>query len=187
MEDDLFNGVIDLEETYYQEGYNLGVADGSRAGRIEGRVFGLEKGFQKFAAMGMLHGKAAIWASRLPQKKGLADGHQGSGTTAGQALPSLASNARLEKHIQTLFALVEPDTFSTENTEEAVTDFDDRFKRAGAKAKVVERIVGEGGADTPPSEPMLSVSGTKEHRIKITRTDRSEENIEDFNGSRLLS
>src|SRR5882762_2032425 len=69
MEDDPFESVLDLEETYYQEGYDLGVADGSRAGQIEGRVFGIEKGFEKFAAMGMLHGRAAVWASRLPRKK----------------------------------------------------------------------------------------------------------------------
>ncbi|OCL09925.1 DUF1715-domain-containing protein, partial [Glonium stellatum] len=153
MGDDPFDSVLDLEETYYQEGYDLGVADGSRAGRTEGRVFGIEKGFEKFTAMGMLYGRAAVWASRLPRKKEQGKDDKNKAIIAqdevlfnflegsSERLPPLAANPRLEKHIQTLFALVEPETFSTENTEEAVADFDDRLKRAGAKAKVIERIV----------------------------------------------
>jgi len=37
---------------------------------------------------------------------------------------------------------------STENTEEAVSEFDDRLKRAEGKAKIIERLVGEGREDT---------------------------------------
>lgn len=219
MEDDPFDGVLDLEETYYQEGYDLGVADGSRAGRIEGRVFGIEKGFEKFAAMGMLHGRAAVWASRLPRKKEQGKDNEKKATitqdevtsssleaspnnlipTSSEALvpagdgvvasglPPLAVNPRLERHIQTLFALVEPDTFSTENTEESVADFDDRLKRAGAKAKVIERIVGEGDVDARQTDTSPSVSGTKDHRVKVSRIEKTADNMEDFGDRRFLS
>lgn len=64
--DDLFDGLLDLEETFYNEGYDQGMADGKRAGLIEGRFFGLERGFQKYAAMGQLHGRAVVWSARLP-------------------------------------------------------------------------------------------------------------------------
>ena len=219
MEDDPFDSVLDLEETYYQEGYDLGVADGSRAGRIEGRVFGIEKGFEKFAAMGMLHGRAAVWASRLPRKKEQGKDNEKKATitqdevtsssleaspnnlipTSSEALvpagdgvvasglPPLAVNPRLERHIQTLFALVEPDTFSTENTEESVADFDDRLKRAGAKAKVIERIVGEGDVDARQTDTSPSVSGTKDHRVKVSRIEKTADNMEDFGDRRFLS
>lgn len=222
MGDDPFDSVLDLEETYYQEGYDLGVADGSRAGRTEGRVFGIEKGFEKFTAMGMLYGRAAVWASRLPRKKeqgkddknkaiiaqdevlfnflegsseslipgvpkDAAQTSPAEGSLGAEGLPPLAANPRLEKHIQTLFALVEPETFSTENTEEAVADFDDRLKRAGAKAKVIERIVGEGDADTQQIETSPSASGTKERRIKVSRTEKLADNMEDFEDQRFLS
>ena len=219
MEDDPFDSVLDLEETYYQEGYDLGVADGSRAGRIEGRVFGIEKGFEKFAAMGMLHGRAAVWASRLPRKKEHGKDNEKKATitqdevtsssleaspynlipTSSEALvlaedgvvasglPPLAVNPRLERHIKTLFALVEPDTFSTENTEESVADFDDRLKRAGAKAKVIERIVGEGDVDARQTDTSPSVSGTKDHRVKVSRIEKTADNMEDFGDRRFLS
>ncbi|KAL1639635.1 hypothetical protein SLS58_007694 [Diplodia intermedia] len=144
---DPFDSVLSLEDSYYTEGHALGVADGSRAGRIEGRVFGLEKGFEKFVAMGALHGKAA---EQTPEQT------QEQTTTTTNSLPPLlpssgggsgggsGSNPRLAKHITTLHALSEPASLSTQNDEDAVADFDDRFKRAQAKVKIVEKLVGEG-------------------------------------------
>jgi hypothetical protein len=53
---------------------------------------------------------------------------------------------RLRKHISTLYALAETESLSTENNDDAVSDFDDRLRRAQGRAKVIERMVGEGGA-----------------------------------------
>ncbi|MCJ1344077.1 hypothetical protein MMC31_002279 [Peltigera leucophlebia] len=204
---DPFDSLFSLEETFYKEGYELGLADGKRAGLIEGRLTGLERGFEKFAQMGRLHGKCVVWADRLPNSGNRRIGsgsssHQKSGggdegenivagegqeeekenTTDGSAtekeqqqtstlplsshpnpnhkippspptLPLLLSttnnsnpnNPRLNKHILTLYALVEPASLSIQNTEEAVSDFDDRLRRAEGKVKIIERIVGEGG------------------------------------------
>lgn len=55
------------------------------------------------------------------------------------------NNPRLHKHILTLYALVEPASLSIQNTEAAVSDFDDRLRRAEGKVKIIERITGEGG------------------------------------------
>lgn len=179
MEEDPFDSLLNLEEKFYDDGYQLGVADGSRAGRIEGRAFGLEKAFEKFLPMGVLHGRSTVWAGRLPNHQGqrhrpdeantkeqprqsIEPEHEVSNTgdqsipqtseneqilaadsSPESRLPTLPDNPRLEKHIQTLYALVEAASLSTENTEEAVSDFDDRFKRATAKAKIIERLIGE--------------------------------------------
>ncbi len=179
MEEDPFDSLLTLEDTFYDEGYKLGVADGSLAGRIEGRVFGLEKGFEKYLSMGILQGRSAVLAGRLakvreqePDAVGITPAHPSSqagelqlerpdaegqkisqplgsgqasdtGKVGKNTLPTLPDNPRLEKHIQTLYALVEAASLSTDNTEEAVSDFDDRFKRASAKAKVIERLIGE--------------------------------------------
>ncbi|MCJ1466324.1 hypothetical protein MMC07_004943 [Pseudocyphellaria aurata] len=166
-EDDLFDDVLQLENTFYNEGYGLGVADGKRAGLVEGRTVGLEKGFEKYASMGRLNGKAIIWAERLPsalardqnahhatvtiatERRGLREwrpkASRSPAAIASQAfvLPALVDNLRLEKHIRTLYALVEPSSLSTDNTEEAVSDFDDRLKRAEGKLKIIEKITGE--------------------------------------------
>ncbi|KAK3500254.1 uncharacterized protein B0T23DRAFT_371870 [Neurospora hispaniola] len=181
---DFENSLLNLEEDFYQQGYAQGVSDGAKAGRTEGRQLGLEKGFQKFVQSGRLHGRAIVWANRLPSKQDVRRHHlllqQQSSQTGQQQqqaqtqsssqdkrqkvedtlenltlgpnidkperkeeLRLLPNNARLEKHVSTLFALAETDTLAKENTDEAVNDFDDRLKRAQGKAKIVERMVGE--------------------------------------------
>lgn len=135
MASDPLDDVLNLEDRFYQEGYRAGLHDGLQAGRIEGRSFGMQKGFEKFLESGRLASKAIVWANRLPQ------------ASRSCTLPELPKNARLEKNINTLYALVEPDTLSTANTDEAVQDFDDRVKRAQGKAKIVERMAGGSGKD----------------------------------------
>ncbi|KAM7207576.1 DUF1715 domain containing protein [Naviculisporaceae sp. PSN 640] len=179
MATDPFEDILDLEEQFYQEGYKQGQEDGVTAGRSEGRSLGLEKGFQKFAEAGMLFGKAIVWANRLPAVKagqaandaskaeaestaastGETKPNETHGSSQEFNLPSLPRNARLEKHITTLYALVEADTLSTENTDEAVNDFDDRIKRAQGRAKMIERIVGEG--QTAKAKPQAPGSPSK--------------------------
>jgi len=128
-----------------------------KAGQIEGRTFGLEKGFEKYVESGILHGKSLVWANRVPQfQKGkyffistsktsesLDDGNKPL-----SSLQPFPDNPRLAKHVKVLHALAESDTLSTENSEEAVSDFDDRFKRAQAKAKIIERMAGEVKGDS---------------------------------------
>ena len=161
-EPDPFDDLLSLEDKFYKEGYDLGVSDGERAGRVEGRLFGLEKGFEKYAAMGKLHGRAIIWAGRLPEIKSQVDaeskgGAKKSTTTnteqSGQEefawkgpsykAHSLPDNPRLESHIRTLYALTEPGSLSTANSEDSVSDFDDRLKRAEGKIKIIEKLTGE--------------------------------------------
>jgi hypothetical protein len=149
MATDPLDDVFTLEDRYYREGYDQGVEDGVRAGRIEGRSFGMETGFDKFLESGRLASKALVWANRLPAKtKAATTAESSSEPSEPCTLPPLANNSRLEKNISLLYALVEPDTLSTANTDEAVQDFDDRVKRAQGKAKIVERMVTPGGRDT---------------------------------------
>ena len=165
MDDDPFDDLFNLEDQYYREGYDLGVKDGSRAGLIEGRLFGIEKGFEKYAAMGRLHGQAIVWASRMPTSPtdheaarrhphekhvtklsgDIGTVNQGPSQDDKQspALPDLPATGRLEKHIRTLYALVEPSSLSTQNDEEPVSQFDDRLKRAEGKIKIIEKMIGE--------------------------------------------
>lgn len=198
MDDDPFDELFNLEDQYYQEGYNLGVKDGSRAGLIEGRLFGIEKGFAKYAAMGRLHGQAIVWASRMPNsptedkaagqhphekhlmkpasntetgKQGLSQTDQQA--TSSPALPDFPVTVRLEKHIRTLYALVEPSSLSTQNDEESVSQFDDRLKRAEGKVKIIEKMIGEVSlsvsttTDLPSNSPGLASGHRNEGESSI--------------------
>ncbi|KAL9018793.1 MAG: hypothetical protein Q9185_003879 [Variospora sp. 1 TL-2023] len=154
MATDPLDELLELENKFYKEGYDLGVQDGTRKGQIEGRLFGLEKAFEKYTAMGRLHGRSVVWAGRMPPAASEAEFTSTTqpslqqdveaGKTAPDSLPQVHHNPRrLEKHLRTLYALTEPASLSTENSEDAVSDFDDRLKRAEGKIKIIERSVGE--------------------------------------------
>jgi hypothetical protein len=192
--EDPFDSLLTLEDTLYTSAYSLGASDGAHAGRIEGRIFGLEKGFEKFAELGQLHGRSVVWGARAltpsnttaTSKVKVAKENEDTKKTV---LPAFPQNPRLTNNITLLNSLTDPLTFSTDNTEEAVADFDDRVKRAGAKAKVVERIVGEAGpAAGSTKSPDGSPARGKARNVKLNegKGKKGDDSIEDFAGSRLL-
>lgn len=165
MAHDLLDSLLDLEERFYKEGYDLGVADGAQAGYTEGSVFAVEKGFEKLLEMGRLYGKALVWAQRLADSQASKQDQTGAAETDGkraatdeetrgtdvlliqpsvcEGMPSLPESSRLTKNIRSLLELVDPAAFSMENTEEAVSDIDERLKAASMKAKLIQRALGE--------------------------------------------
>jgi hypothetical protein len=180
-EDDPFDSLLTLEDTLYTSAYDQGVADGARAGRVEGRIFGLEKGFEKFAELGELHGRSVVWGGRIS-----AFASASSGSSSENKLPDLPSNSRMHNNVSLLHSLTDLETFSIENTEEAVADFDDRFKRAGAKAKVIERIVGESPSANAKSPDGSSGPGRNVRLEGDKKGKKGDDSIEDFMGSKLL-
>jgi hypothetical protein len=104
------------------------------------------------------------------------------------ALPPLPPTTRLTTHISLLHGLTDPLTFSTLNEEEAVADYDDRLKRASAKAKMIERIVGEKDGVDGRAEGEGNGNGRNRGKggMKVMKEKKEEGNIEDFAGSRLL-
>ncbi|KAF2833778.1 hypothetical protein CC86DRAFT_365591 [Ophiobolus disseminans] len=202
-ESDPFDALLTLEDTLYTTAYTAGTTAGAHAGRIEGRVFGLEKGFEKFAALGELHGRSVVWGSRvLASSETLKNGvevevgkevetENVEKKREGKTLPSLPKNQRLINNITLLHSLTDPLTFSTENTEEAVADFDDRVKRAGAKAKVIERIAGESEGGATAKSPDGSPARGKTRGVRLNEREKKsgkkgDDSMEDFAGSRLL-
>jgi hypothetical protein len=168
MDSHTFDDILGLEEQFYNEGRKQGFSDGVRAGRVEGRTFGLEKGFEKFVESGKLYGRSIVWANRIHQVQTVTNSsNQISQSKSPRQLLPLPDNARLSKHVKILHALAESESLSTENTEESVSEFDDRRKRAQSKAKVIERMVGE-------------VGGVMEDQSKSTGDD----SIEDIRLSR---
>jgi hypothetical protein len=200
MSDDIFDSALNLEDNAYNEGYELGFTDGSRSGRIEGRAFGLQKGFEKFVELGRLHGRACVWGARLtdPTSRAQTSSYDGSkeqtpddneavaisstpsNPQASPSIPAILHNTRLDKHIRTLFALTDPAGLTTQNTEEAVAEFDDRMKRAAAKAKVVEQIVGERTSATVVGGMSNPRSPERRSGVKVTGERAVESNMEDF-------
>ena len=196
-EDDPFNALFTLEDEFYKQGYDLGVSDGSRAGLIEGRFFGLEKGFEKYASMGKLHGRAVMWTGRLPNTPDtlVSVGQDASAVdiqsnresikpevenSLGQTkAPGLPANTRLEKHVRTLYALTEPESLSTANDEDSVSGFDERFSRAIGKVKVIEKLTDEAGSLGSLLQSSSNSYGLETKDVKVKREDGA---IEDISG-----
>ncbi|KAE8147256.1 hypothetical protein BDV25DRAFT_36277 [Aspergillus avenaceus] len=178
MENNLFESLLDLEEEFYREGYDLGAIDGAQAGYTEGSVFAVEKGFEKFIEIGRLYGKALVWAQRLSELdtskfEGSPDTTQPTSHEENETDPSVCkgmssfpASSRLAKNIDTLLELVDPASLSMQNTEAAVTDVDERLKGAAIKAKLIQRALGEreNNADIHPhskeSQSQTSGDGT---------------------------
>ncbi|KKK20721.1 hypothetical protein P175DRAFT_0498931 [Aspergillus ochraceoroseus IBT 24754] len=189
MDSNLLESLLDLEEDFYKEGYDLGAADGAKAGYTEGSVFAVEKGFEKFVEMGRLYGKALVWAQRLadqdPAQKAKLDqsAHDTSSTSASRlaheetqegevsfepsvcaGMATLPPSSRLAKNLDTLLELVDPASLSMQNTEEAVNDVDERMKGAIMKAKLIQRALGEredtSDIHADAKEPLVSGDGT---------------------------
>lgn len=160
----LLDSLLDLEEEFYKEGYDLGAADGAQAGYTEGSVFAVEKGFEKFIEIGRLYGKALVWAQRLADSKASQQpdlSTETSSTTSTSVVTSrkdldasldpsvcaematLPPSTRLAKNLDILLELVDPASLVMTNTEEAVIDVDERLKGAIIKAKLIQRALGE--------------------------------------------
>ncbi|KIX07677.1 uncharacterized protein Z518_02331 [Rhinocladiella mackenziei CBS 650.93] len=161
MATDPFDDLLELENDYYKEGYDAGVTDSTYAGMIEGLVFGIEKGYEKAVELGKLHGRALVWQARFTQSNKAvrtAEIQKSSSPEASvisissdfsklsetlQSLDQLPSNSRLRKHVEALYATSNSMTMARDNSDEAVTEFDDRIAKARAKAKLIANIVGE--------------------------------------------
>ncbi|KAM3420852.1 hypothetical protein BST61_g4091 [Cercospora zeina] len=184
---DVFEDVLNLEDRYYREGYDLGVADGAQSGRIEGRTFGLEKGFEKFLQMGRLNGRAAVWEARLPSSVNQDDAPQ---LANAAVMPPLNGNERLRKHVERLAALSDPNGLGTKNDEDDVSEFDDRLKDAKAKATLIARIVGEDDAVVRDANEPQGSSGSRGKALRGRRNvnedsgvaGRNPGEMEDFMG-----
>lgn len=165
MSTDPFDSLFSLEDQYYEEGYQEGRRDGLQQSELEARLFGIEKGFEKFVMMGKLQARAKLYEARLPKTTTKHSGEDVDITVKGESestkrmssLPILSGNPRLEKHVSTLLELVDSTTLSTANTDDAVGDFDERLRRAQAKIKIIERMIGEEDPDGN-NEPINAVN-----------------------------
>ncbi|OAP64473.1 hypothetical protein AYL99_00445 [Fonsecaea erecta] len=154
MATDPFDDLLELENDYYKEGFDAGVADSTYAGMIEGKVFGIEKGYEKALELGKLHGRALVWRERSspPEKDASTKSEDFDSSRLADIITSLShlsDNTRFRRHVEGLYTASDGATVAKDNSDEAVTEFDDRVTKAKAKAKVIANIVGESLTSAP--------------------------------------
>lgn len=112
MTDLTLDGVLDIEENFYAEGYKDGQEQSAKEQFLEGKVFGLQTGFQRFLVIGYIQGLIEDW-------KKLED-------------PSIASHLRqLEKFV---------DEIPVTNGDKEVEIYEKAVLKARNKVRVVATI-----------------------------------------------
>ncbi|OLL26807.1 putative ORAOV1 family protein [Neolecta irregularis DAH-3] len=114
---DVLDNLVNLEETFYREGYAEGQTDGIAAGEIEGRAFGLEQSFGYFYKLGYL--KAQCTA----------------------LLKDPETPAKALKHTDKLKSMIEQVPQTNQDQPEG-EDFDSRWRRIKAKSRLVRNLTG---------------------------------------------
>jgi hypothetical protein len=158
MSTDPFDEILELEDGFYKEGFEAGVTDSEYAGLIEGKVFGIEKGYEKALEIGKARGRALVWQRRLDQDFGGKTENMSStnGQDSTQSLISgtglsgvvstlapIASNARLKKHIDFLLSVTDSDSIAKDNSDDSVGEMDERITKVGTRMKMISKMVGE--------------------------------------------
>ena len=155
MADDLLGDLLDLEEGFYKEGFEAGIADSEYAGTLEGKLFGIEKGYDKALELGKLHGRALVWQRR--QQDAVTKSSESSAAVglekppsnpgdlhvAFSSMTSLPKTSRLEKNIESLILLSDPKNLPTDNSDESVSQMEDAIVKSKAKAKMIAIAAGE--------------------------------------------
>lgn len=62
MDDLTLDGVLDLEESFYEKGFHEGHEHSSKEQFFEGKIYGLQTGFQRFIVVGYLQGLLEEWS-----------------------------------------------------------------------------------------------------------------------------
>ncbi|KAH9940019.1 uncharacterized protein BXZ73DRAFT_88781 [Epithele typhae] len=78
--------LVNVEQTFYDEGYRDGHAHGRVHGLIEGRALGREKGFEMWEELGFYEGFARLWGAVLAARG--------------------AQDERAQNHVRLLLALI---------------------------------------------------------------------------------
>jgi len=165
------DSLLNLEDSFYEEGYAQGHRDGLRQSAFESRIFGVEQGFQKAIVMGRTHARARICSARLRQQQRAepqtsnADIGADPRNSVTKALPALKVNERLQRNIENLLMYTEPSTLSPANTDDDVADYDFRLRKALDIVKIIERTIGE--RDMDETQTSNIANDIEDPRLKI--------------------
>lgn len=113
MSDFSLDNVLDLEEEFYTEGFKEGHEKSAKEQYIEGKIYGLQTGFQRFLVVGYLEGLVSFW----------------------RQLPNLASVTSHIDQLEKILAAI-PKT----NDDDAVAVYEKSVLSARNKARVIAAL-----------------------------------------------
>ena len=144
---DPFDDILSPEEDFYAQGFAQGLADGRTAGRAEGLDLGLRTGITKARELGRLRGRLAVWQQRRKHQAPAGDLGQQLHSPKQQQQQQQQQQSSLDRQLQELETLLQK--VHTQNTAEEVQRLEEQVRKAGKKAEVVARLLGEKGVGRP--------------------------------------
>lgn len=132
MEEVNLEDVLLLEDEFYKKGYQEGQDESAREQYLEGKVYGLQTGFQRFLVIGYMRGLLDEW-------------NQDSNKLTQTHL------AQLEKYIGSI---------SMSNDDAAVQDYEKALTLARNKVRVISAITKSGDKVAKLDELIREVGGT---------------------------
>ncbi|KAG7661620.1 uncharacterized protein J8A68_004889 [[Candida] subhashii] len=128
--------ILNIEQRYYQQGYDDGVAQSTKEQLIEGEEYGYQTGFQRFLIIGYIQGLVEYWQKNIEK---------------------YANNKSFESHLQQLKDLVVD--IPIINGDEEVAEFEKRVNKARNKLRVVATLAKESWKISHLDELMKEVGG----------------------------
>lgn len=104
--------VLDLEDSYYKQGFQEGQTESVRSQFKEGKIYGLQTGFQRFLVVGYIEGMMSFWRS--------------------------LDDSRITLHLAQLAEMVE--NIPTTNGDQEVEKYEKAVSRARNKIRVIATI-----------------------------------------------
>ncbi|GEQ71876.1 hypothetical protein JCM33374_g5562 [Metschnikowia sp. JCM 33374] len=109
------DAALDLEETFYEKGFQEGHDHSVREQFLEGKIYGLQTGFQRFIIVGYLQGLLEEWSK-----------------------PEQSQSTSLKTHLEQLRRFLTEISFS--NDDHAVAQYEKSITSARNKARVIAAI-----------------------------------------------
>lgn len=127
--------ILNLEQKYYQQGYEDGVAQSTKEQLFEGKEYGYQTGFQRFLIVGYIQGLVEYWKKNIDKY----------------------DNKSLASHLEQLNKLVVD--IPTENGDEQVEEYEKRINKARNKLRVIASLTKESWKISNLDDLMKQVGG----------------------------
>lgn len=122
--------------SFYDEGLTDGQNEGRRAGLREGTEFGIQTGYTRFIALGVLRGRLAVW------QKQFAPTTTSPTTTTTTSAPDHPNIDRIRKNLAGLESMLAE--IPVTNSDADVAVFEGLVRKAKSKAKVTASLIKSG-------------------------------------------
>ncbi|ODV85502.1 hypothetical protein CANARDRAFT_23035 [[Candida] arabinofermentans NRRL YB-2248] len=166
-----FDSVLNLEDQYYNEGFNEGQLEGSMKQFHEGKELGIQTGYQRLLIIGQLRTLVNYWIEKIDRL--IESNTMGTESSSSDLSVSVVSvsvkkpkrdNHKVKKTLDGLKMLLDSlydnDKINLTNSDEDVQTYETILKKARAKVRSLSTVLGDEELYASIERLSLQVGGT---------------------------